>query len=72
MPSVEPRPSSSSWPGGVAAATSSAPRRPAPKTTQVGRRRTATEITLLAIGAHIIGPNRPRALSTCPTSTNMP
>ncbi len=34
--------------------------------------RTATEMTLLAIGAHIIGPNRPRALSTWPISTNIP
>ncbi len=33
---------------------------------------TTTEMTLLAIGAHIIGPKLPRALSTWPTSTNMP
>ena len=33
---------------------------------------TATEITLLAIGAHIIGPKRLRELRICPTSTNMP
>ena len=33
---------------------------------------TATESTLLAIGAHIIGPNEPRALRICPTSTNIP
>ena len=29
-------------------------------------------MTLLAIGAHIIGPNRPRALRTWPSSTNIP
>ena len=29
-------------------------------------------IRLLAMGAHIIGPNFWRALSTCPSSTNMP
>ena len=30
------------------------------------------ETRLLAIGAHIIGPNRRRALSTWPTSANIP
>ena len=33
---------------------------------------TAIEMRLLAIGAHIIGPNRPRAFRIWPTSTNMP
>ncbi|CAM5345355.1 hypothetical protein SSPIM334S_02015 [Streptomyces spiroverticillatus] len=28
--------------------------------------------TLLRTGAHIIAPNRPRALSTCPSSVNSP
>ena len=33
---------------------------------------TMIDTTLLAIGAHIIGPNRSRALSTCPASTCTP
>ena len=31
-----------------------------------------TAMTLLAIGAHIIGPNEPRALRICPTRTYIP
>ena len=33
---------------------------------------TMIDTTLLAIGAHIIGPNSSRALSTCPASTCTP
>ena len=66
MPRVEPRPSSSTWPS-VNAARVSVRANTAQKTS-----RTTIETTLLAIGAHIIGPNLSRAFSTCPASTCTP
>ena len=66
MPSVEPIPSSSAWP-----VVKGAPVLVRSKTiTYISS--TMIDTTLLAIGAHIIGPNRSRALSTCPASTCTP
>ena len=69
MPSVEPRPSRASAPAVNPPLFSSPSAVPMVMRYVVS---TATATTLFAIGAHIIGPNRPRELSTCPTSTNIP
>jgi hypothetical protein len=66
MPKVEPSPSSSSC-----ASVKGAPVSVRSKIAQK-ESRTPIEIRLLAIGAHIIGPNRSRAFSTCPVSTYTP
>ena len=61
MPSVDPRPRSSSW--SVVNGPTSSGADGSPHTRRY-RPSTTIAIRLLAIGAHIIGPNRWRALST--------
>ncbi len=66
MPAVAPSPSTSSWVWVKGACTSVRPK------TRWKTPRTPIETTLLAIGAHIIGPKRSRALSTWPARTCTP
>jgi hypothetical protein len=66
MPRVAPAPSTTSWAVLNPSLSSAAPQMAAYRPSD------AHATTLFTIGAHIIGPNRSRALSTWPTSTKTP
>ncbi len=66
MPTVVPMPSIRTWPGVTSRAPAGA------GTSRMYRPNIAIRTMLFSTGVHIIAPNLPRALRTCPSMKNSP